>query len=377
MIDQRKNVIIKQFILMNIGESIDKTTFAKSVSIPEDDLDLAIAAYIDTGNVVKTDDKYCFSSMYFYDYLKNCDLNEEAKSLILKRIHGSTLQDIADDIGKTRETARLEEKNALKLIEDGFVIDGQHKSFHEYLFLDEQLLSAVRNVKYDKDFYVLITDHHPEFAGARYFLSKFKKEPVRPDAQINIINAVSGNINILPKWFIDELISYYHPVIIENGAVFSRYDGDALTEILKLHGPLKTRDLMDIYSSGAYLLNGDDEIEGYDKSKPETADGIRYFTYIYPLHSDVIRTGKHGELRYYNTQKYKNKIEQVIKSLKYPDGIRKGTKISTKDVFDLNTDMLAKINIKNEYELHSLMRCHKEYVPANIHLKRIPMIEID
>ena len=377
MTEQEKRTITKQFILRNTGKSIDKKIFAESIDVSEEDLESFINPYIKSGNIKLAGSKIKFTSMYFYDYLTACDLDEKSKNLILQRINGSTLQDIANSIEKTRETARLEEKNILQIIEDNFTVNGKKTAFHSYLFLDEQLESAIKNVKFDKGFYLTVSKKHPEFAGAKYFLSKFKKEKENDDIQTNIINAVSGNIDMLPSWFLDELIDYYHPAIIENGAVFSRYDGDALTEILKLHGPLKTRDLMDIYASGAYLLNGDDEIEGYDKNKPKTDDGLRYFTYIYPLHSDVIRTGKHGELRYYDTQKHKNKIEKTITSLKYPDIANQSNKINIKPVFELNKEALKKIDINNEYELHSLMRRYEEYIPQNITMKRIPMIQFD
>lgn len=367
---QRKT---KDCILKNSGKTITKSEAAAWIGIDEDEVDEVLSRF---GNVKRNRNKYEIHSMCFCEYIKSCTLTEDEKAILLERINGKTLQGVADRIGKTRETARLKEKEIVQKLKDNFSVNGAKKNIDDYYFIDELFEGVIKNAKFEKEFYQEIIKERPEFAGAMYFLRKVK--PVNNDsAKTSVVYAAIKDKDILPEWFIQKVIEYYHPAIVEGGAAFPRYDGNVLTEILRVYGPLTTKELTDIYTSKKYIVDTGHEITGYGSWDPQTREGAKYFAYVYPMHKNVIRTGKHGSLRYYDEDKYDNIAKEVLKDIEYinesiSEKIKEDGKLNAKWIFKANEAKLHNADINNEYELHSIMRSHEEILPDYIQIGRIP-----
>lgn len=269
----------------------------------------------------------------FRDYIET--LNEPEKNLILKRIDGMTLEQLSKELGLSAEGIRKKEKKILNEIRE---------ETGRIRFKEEKYGFVFSQIAFDPEFLEYVTGIYPEIKSARYYCLRFLS-PEMNSKKTDVLSGISGNLDKVPDKLMNCILDYYDPVILENGSVYRDYNSDLISELLKELGPKTITELEQMHLEGTF-------IQRYGKFSPYEKD-YNYFVSSFPYCKNVIRTGKKPVYRFYDYEKYRNKIGLVLNKLIFPE---EKQKIHSGKVYELNKKLLKKIGIKNGYELHSLMR---------------------
>ena len=289
----------------------------------------------------------------FRDYIET--LKEPEKNLILKRIDGITLAQLSKESGLSAEGIRKKEKKILNEI---------RKETGKIRFTEEEYGFVFSQVSFDPDFWEYAVSVYPEMKSARYYCAHF----LNPETNLkkkDILTGISGNMDKVPDKLMNCIIDYYDPVILENGMVYRDYNADLIAELLRELGPKTITELEQMHLEGTF-------VQRYGKFSPYEKD-YNYFVSSFPYCKNVIRTGKKPVYRFYDYERYRNKIGLVLSKLIFPE---EEQKIHAGKVYELNKKALKKIGIKNGYELHSLIRKRTVKVPKGFKPGKFPMIYI-
>lgn len=336
--------------------------------LTEGPLDIILDQMISTGNINFNDGKYTSRPIWFIDFVKSCDIPDKDKNIILSRLSGVRLKDLAEENGCTAENMRLIEGRILDKIHEPFKTNFYKINYGSFIFKDNLFDDVFSNVNFDTEFLAYLKNANISVYGAyRYFYTYFKKMDFD---RTDIMTFLSESPALIPDEMRTAVLDFYKPIIFDNGKVFPKYKGAAYAEILRLDGPMTFDELIKAKAEGKHIAY-DPKNEAVDYETEE-----KYLRTIFTQNEHVIRTGG-NTLRYYDKKGAKDDILAVIKKL---DFMGKTGKMTTAKLFNRNKDELKAVDIRNMYELHSIMRYLKKELPkgelSNIEMKKMPTVVI-
>jgi hypothetical protein len=353
-------------IVSNASLPVSKENLFDGTGIDEADREKVIHAMEKNEELKETEDGlYQASICTFSDFVKSSNLKDTRKKLLMLRIDGASLKEIARDSGVTRENVRICERIALTraILAEPFSHGAHEPLYDKRVFVDHFYMPFLNNVKLEDKFRTYLEKHDPAFLSAEYFYMRLFPNKTKNIKKKSLFDYVSGRVKQIPDTIMKCLIKFYHPVFTDDGCVFKDYNGDFFVNLLKRYPSLKITTLYDLYESKEHV------IEPFSKESCKKSSS--YFFYIFTLNRNVIHCGS-GRIRYYDIDKYKKKIPDVMSKLI----ISKTGKMAADVIFDENKDLLSEIDIHNGYELHAIMR-KANVIPSSITLGKMPILFID
>ena len=296
-------------------------TYDELVSLPVGNFEDVLAQLLEAGNVVLKDNHYFPILPSFY---------ELGTPLIKDRIKGYTLKELA--LNKSVEAIRKTEKRDVQEIVKEYRLNDYNGNYGSFIILDNLYEDIVPYLALSKE---LRSELSLSEKSAFYYLPN--KE------SMNIVQALNGKISSIPSDFLQRLINIYNPCVFTDGTVFPTFTLEAYIYFLK-------------QNQSACLIN-----------KSEEKSPAYYRNNKSPY---ILKTDKHGNVRYYDYDKYKEKLDSILERLK-TDNLQ--GKVHIYYLYRKNRELVKKIGIHNKYELHSLLRKHQI---ENIRMLRSPYIEI-
>lgn len=296
------------------------------------------------------DNTYIIILESFVDCLKNI-LKENEYNVFIKRTQNLTLEQIGIEIGTTRERVRQIESKAIAKINKSqllFKEDIYLEIFNEYEFTEEEFVRAFKNVQ---TYYYLIS-RYSRRKGEKHENKKLLSEALF-DARIpekmkkSIERAVYKNYVKLGSEYMPckrpEITNYVLKTFATNDISFQDFKELYLT-IIEDIGKRKEEKLA--------LMD-----RGYE-NRIAASDTVLW------------KFGK--KLRYYNQQGYNfNNLFEVLNLEQY-----KNIELSTRKFFKLYPETMKEYDIRDEYELHNLLKklCKNSEI-NHIKFGRMPNIE--
>lgn len=288
-----------------------------------------------------------------YAVIEESSLNSEEKNIILQKLNGMTLQEIADKLGVTRERIRQKlEKNLGKLRKESKTKHGFNifdEDYYEYLYSNYETTEEICLN------YLCINQR--TYGYLENTLKKGKK---------NIADALSdANIDLSLKFKINDYLNR-NKVAIDN-VLIERNRADiedyALAKLCR--DEMTFDDFAERYNELLKRNNIAYDEKLYYTEEVRRTRGNRFAASMHCL-------WKHGEkLRYYDIQGHD--YEELLSTLNL-EGY-KDTEISTLKFFNDYPDIMKKYDVRDQYELHNLLKkvvdCSK-YNDMSIHKQ--PMI---
>lgn len=269
-----------------------------------------------------------------YTVIKESSLDFKDKDILLKKLDGKTLQEIADEFGVTRERIRQKfEKN--------------------FKTLRVQLQAKYGFNVFDEDYYAYLYSHYEviketwlDFLGVpqktfNYLVNSQAK------GKTQISEALSdAKVNLILKFKIQDYLN--RNKILINGKLIekqrSAIEEYALSKIAR--NQLSYDEFTERYNE----LLQENDID-FDKKIYYTEDSRR--TRINHLADSMYCLWKHGEtLRYYDIQGHD--YEELLSTINLES--YENTEISTLKFFNDYQDVMRKYDIRDQYELHNLLK---------------------
>lgn len=306
--------------------------------------DELLSEMLKTKRIEDTEDGYCIYYPSVSEYIQQVD-DEKMMQALKMRLEGKTLAETGDELGLTRERIRQIVKKALEKLPR--VKEEQFKYWYENYSLDKEDFIFIFN----------LTDESYNYINMVYESQGIKNIE-------NIFDDDRTTISIARR--AQEAMKKYS-VLVDGEYVPLRRD--ILTKkLLKLNfseTECGITEFYDFYNS--FLLNN-----GIDNNEK------LLYTSEHALEArladcDYILMKYGRRIRYYNIEDYD--VQSLFSELDFEryDGLE----ISALKLFALNRELMDEYNIKDEYELHNLMKKCEQLLPKiGIQLSRMPFIAI-
>lgn len=306
--------------------------------------DELISIMLETKEIENTEDGYCIYYPSVSEYIQQVD-DEKMVQALKMRLEGKTFAETGNELGLTRERIRQIVKKALEKLPR--VKEGQFKYWYENYSLDREDFIFIFN----------LTDESYNYINMVYETQGIKNiEDIFDDDRTTISIARRAK----------EAMKKYS-VLVDGEYVPLRRD--ILTKtLLKLNFSATECGITEFYAFyNSFLMNN-----GIDNNKKllyisEHALEARLADCDYIL----MKYGR--RIRYYNIEDYD--VQSLFSEVDFEryDGLE----ISTLKLFALNRELMDEYNIKDEYELHNLMKKCEQLLPKiGIQLSRMPFITI-
>lgn len=275
-----------------------------------------------------------YNFLHFEDYISN-NFDERIANIIKERYSGNTLESIARRYGLTRERVRqICKKIKFDEINDNLVEDKYRNIFEKYdwtkqafieIFNEEELTYNYLNNRYIKgneDLTNILTDSDFDYSQKE----KFKSIN-------NLIVTTDGDLISNTNDFIRKVLVKY-----------------ATNEI-------EIDDLTDIYN---------DEIEKYPELQLSNLNSRNLEARL--SRSDYALFGANHKVRYYDFDILSNEsIDQLKELIILNDGF-----YSTEYLFRNNKQLMNELDVRNEYELHNILKLKIDDNDNNVYFLRMP-----
>lgn len=347
------NKYIDNLILWTIKSNNDRITFLQlqelipELFLKQNNLMYRLDYLLQKKLIIYTDDVYYYKYPNFETYLSNLEIDEKKKQITLKRImNGETLEKIAQEENLTRERIRQIVNKTLILKSTNKVWEDLFSNLFEEYDMNEESVYEILNL--NKNSY-------------NYLNSQYKKGTKK------ILHLISDEN--CESWIIKNAKKYIHKNYIEvDGEFIEKKKNNILKYLLrtKCSNEIHFDDFMVIYKN--FLLENNIDYINDKFAYQERALSSRL------LDSNLVlwKTGR--KMRYYEVEKIDSNT--FFTKLELNNYINK--EISTKLIFDINSDLMNEYDILDEYELHNLMK--KLYENSNkeieINFTRMPIISI-
>ena len=354
-------------IVSNAASPANEEHLFIGTDIPEEDQKTVLNVLLRNEVLQETADGICQASLKtFYEFIRDGSLNDSRKQLLLMRINGASLKEIAQKSNVSRENIRISEKIALTKAITGkpFSHGAQEPLYDKRIFKDHFYMDLLDNVKLEENFRAFLVKKDSAFYSAEYFYMRLYPEKRRNVEKKSLFRYLENHLDLVPKPVMNCIIEYYHPVFTDDGKIFKEYNGEFFLDVLKRYPRLKITELQKIYKEKKYV------IEPFPVEREKK--NARYFSYVFTLNRNVLRCDI-GMIRYYDTNRYIRQVPGIIAHLKFPE--KKGM-VSANEVFALNKEILEEIDIHNGYELHALMRKTNQ-VPLGVWLGKMPVLYVE
>lgn len=346
------NKYIDNLILWTIKSNNDRITFLElQESIPEfflkqNNLMYRLDYLIQKKLVIYNDDIYYYKYPNFETYLTNLEIDEKRKTIIRKRIlEGKTLEQIALEENFTRERIRQIVNKTLSIKSNKVWEDLFSKLFEEYE-MDEETTYEVLSL--NKKSY-------------NYLNSQYKKGSKKIQHLISDQNYES--------WISQNAKKYINKNYIEvNGEYIEKKKTPILNYLLKTKCSTEIHfdDFMKKYKDFLIENNLDYKDNNFMYYENTLSNKLAESNLI------LWKVGK--KMRYYDIEK----VDSIVFFNKLELSNFNNKEISTKLIFEINSDLMNEYDILDEYELHNLMK--KLYENSNkevdITFTRMPIISI-
>lgn len=353
-------------IVSNASVPREKDELFAGTGIKAADREEIIHAMVKNKELKETEEGQFQSSIRtFSDFVKSSNLKDTRKNLLMLRIDGASFKEIAHDSGVTRENVRICERIALTraILAEPFSHGAHEPLYDKRIFVDHFYMPFLNNVKLEDKFRVYLESHDPAFLSAEYFYMRLFPDKTKNVKKKMLFDYVSGRVEQIPEPIMRCIIDFYHPVFTDDGCVFKGYNGAFFVNVLKRYPSLKISTLHELYEEKKHVIE--------PMPKERCKKNTRYFSYIFTLNRDVIRCGS-GKIRYYDIDKYIDKIPEVMSKLV----LSKTGRMTADIIFEENKELLSEIDIRNGYELHAIMRKEK-IAPPSITLGKMPILYVD
>lgn len=274
------------------------------------------------------------------------ELRENERVAVSLRCTGCTLEEVGNELGVTRERARQIISKGLKRRPELFE-DGYREIFEKYSFSDKEF-EVLLGINYEVINYLkLVSGKRKEYHDVQYLISDGNLPQICRERAANAFKDsflfVSG-----------ELLPLKREIVLE--WVLKNYYSDSDCTINELE-------------SFYYDFLEENGVSNNERLKfpSHHAFEARLIDYMYC----ILKYGKH--VRYYDIDALD--MESLVKTLDF--GRYDGTEISTLKIFVDNADYLEELDIRDEYELHNILRKKSAYLsPWNVTIARMPFVSI-
>ena len=253
--------------------------------------------------------------MTFKEYAEKLNLK-----IVCRRLAGESLRDIAKSEGVSVEWIRAKEAAELKRVDSSIQFD------------EEVYRDFILHTKGTRQFILRESESNQLMRSADYLYQHlYEKSLTYTVKEWLEKNAKSEN-----PAFLDQVARRFHFAVWNDGSVTSSYGEEGFTYAAKLLKEFRATEL--VPGAARFIMYGK-----LDELTRKTAEGLVRYDHI-------VRTGTRSRMRYFpRTLAY---VQPVLEDLRYPD-----EKTTTANrVYAMNKTVLAKIGIRNGYELHSLMK---------------------
>ncbi len=268
-----------------------------------------------------------------FDVLKDSEMDDRCKEILLQRFSGRTLEEIGNDQGLTRERVRQIIKKAIKEVQKVRATRGLRvfdEDFYQYLYM---------NYEIDKELwsgYLCIPQRTLHYLSNAYAGGKKPIEDAMEDP----------NVNVSLKFRIRDYLNR-NRIMIDGTLVEKRRETIENYAVAKFcKEEMRYDDFIDCYNS----LLRNNNISFNDRLY--YTDEIRR-TRINRLSESMCCLWKQGErLRYYNIPE--RDYSELLGTLNLEE--YQNTELSTLKLMNEYPDLMEKYDIRDQYELHNLLK---------------------
>lgn len=344
-----KNNILQNIKLYEYGCSIDTIIDRSILKINELRDDLLIELLEEKKIEIIEGNNYIINKpsikIVLENHLKNKKINETQYAVLCGRLKGKTLSELGNALGKTRERIRQIEVKSIDKIKNNLVREDKYRYLYENYDISEE------------DFNIAFKE---DIETYNYLRLKFKK---KVSTQLeNVLN--DNKIPLKMKISIEKAI--YKRYFLLNGERVLKNRGSLIKYLCKTYASENSLEIKELKS--LYLLTIE-ELKEEENEKLNTIDRGSENSIAY---SKYFLWNNGHKFRYYDIEKndYSEFFRQ-IDLMQY-----KNLEISTLKIFRLYPDLMNEYDIRDEYELHNLLKkiCCSDDFPT-LKFGRMPMIE--
>ncbi len=315
-------------------------------SVTDDEIRAGVSALLQKREIEYVDFRCYRIYPGFYDHLASCkELNDDLRAVLLDRLHGLSLQQIADKQSLTRERVRQKESKALRTI---------RQNNNDGLFDEDYYRYLYENYAIPKTVWLNELGCSEDLLG---YLSVFceSRGKANPEAALE-----DPQVSVNLKYRLQKL--FEKTMLVVNGeqveyqrlrferAVLKHYCSDEKT----------FEEFVGIYNRAlkSNKLPEDHKFYITDENKKSRGSNLSSLPYV---------LWKQGErLRYYDAEKYD--FSELLETISL--GQFQNTELSAKKFMQEYPALMEKYDIRDEYELHCILKkivdpdtCHEISFP--------------
>lgn len=324
----------------------------------EDDILYYLDKFVNNGNIIKTNEGYEYYKQSFFEYIQQAQtskhknlLDEKTQQIILLRASGMTLEEIGELKDVTRERIRQIESKGLR------------KAFYyaNHIFKEDTYQYIFSHYSFEKKFYqdfLHLTNETIYYLNNRYKVeNKLRKAqdlaledeqiPIRIRRQID--KYIHRNYILIDGEYIPDQRAAVEDLVLE------KYCKDEVT----------VEDFFDLYTR--FITEHGLSIDKFGLD--EANEHARYNRLSL---SKKILWKQNRRLRYYDIED--RDFTELIESLNLEQ--YDNVEISTKKLFLDFPDLMRNYDIRDEYELHNLLKkIHAEQINDTLVFGRMPTLK--
>lgn len=337
--------VYSAYILSNISDSqivehISRDNYFVKIGL----FDSVVKELIDQKKIEEINDSYRIRRPYIIDWIATIE-NDNQKQAVVMRLNGKTLEDCGQSLGLTRERVRQIVNKAIArkpvLREDDY-----KEWFEKYAFDREAFVSIFNETNQVYNYLNMVYKH-----GIK------PVEDMMDEANVsgNLCTAIGAYINRDNIMIGQEYVPCKREILCRK-----------LAELKCSNSDISFDDFYELYMR--FLIN-----EGLEKKENLLFPSSRAFTARIEDSSYVLM--KYGRrFRYYPVDEVD--IEELIQRLRFEQ--YKDIEISTLKLFKENQELMKEFDIRDEYELHNLLKKTVEKWNIgnkyNISINRMPLL---